>query len=179
MNLGNRLVKSCYSFSLDAHSLLWPNQVPQHTTLISIILPLCNTHPFAHSASVTSISFLFFNILLSQPSFIVCSFCLEWSPPRYWSEVIFHWILFWLYSLYLQPFSSTVTFFFISLFDIWYAMVFDIQYCMGFPGGSDTKESACNAGDTATISGLRRSPGAGNGNPLQYYCLENSMDKGA
>ena len=50
---------------------------------------------------------------------------------------------------------------------------------MGFPGGSDGKESASNAGDLGLISGLGRFPGEGNGNPLQYSCLENSMDRGA
>ena len=48
-----------------------------------------------------------------------------------------------------------------------------------FPGGSDGKVSACNAGDSGSIPGLGRSPGEGNGNPLQYSCLENSMDGGA
>ena len=46
-------------------------------------------------------------------------------------------------------------------------------------GGSDGKERACNAGDTSSIPGLERSPGKGNGNSLQYSCLENSMDRGA
>ena len=50
---------------------------------------------------------------------------------------------------------------------------------MGFPCSSDSKESACNAGDPSSISGLRRFPGEGNGNPLQYSCLENPMDEGA
>ena len=50
---------------------------------------------------------------------------------------------------------------------------------MDFPGGSDGKASACNAGDLGSNPGLRRSPGEGNGNPLQYSCLENSMDGGA
>ena len=50
---------------------------------------------------------------------------------------------------------------------------------VGFPGGSDNKESACNAGDLGSIPGLGRSPGEGNGYPLQYSYLENSMDKGA
>ena len=50
---------------------------------------------------------------------------------------------------------------------------------MGFPGGSDGKEAACNAGDLDSIPGLRRSPGEGNGNPLQYSCLENPMVRGA
>ena len=44
---------------------------------------------------------------------------------------------------------------------------------LGFPGGSDSKESACNPGDLGSISGLERSPGGGRGNPLQYSCLEN------
>ena len=43
----------------------------------------------------------------------------------------------------------------------------------GFPGGSAGKESSCNAGDLSLIPGLGRSPGEGNGNPLQYSCLEN------
>ena len=48
----------------------------------------------------------------------------------------------------------------------------------GFPGGSDSKESTCSVRDWGSIPGLGRSPGEGNGNPLQYSCLENSMDKG-
>ena len=48
-----------------------------------------------------------------------------------------------------------------------------------FPGGSDGKESACNAGDLGSIPGLGRSSGEGNGNLLQYSCLENFMDRGA
>ena len=59
---------------------------------------------------------------------------------------------------------------------------------MAFPGGSVGKESTCNAGvclqqsgtgDQGSISGSGRSPGGGNGNPLQYSCLENPMDRGA
>ena len=46
-------------------------------------------------------------------------------------------------------------------------------------GSSVGKESACNAGDPGSIPGLGRSPGEGNGNPLQYSCLENPMDRGA
>ena len=49
---------------------------------------------------------------------------------------------------------------------------------MAFSGGSDSKESACNAGDPGSIPGLGRSPGKGNGNPLQYSFLENAMDRG-
>ena len=50
---------------------------------------------------------------------------------------------------------------------------------MDFPGGSDGRESACSAGDLGSIPGSGRSPGEGYGNPLQYPCLENSMDGGA
>ena len=50
---------------------------------------------------------------------------------------------------------------------------------MGFLGGSDGKESACNAGDPGSVPESGRSPGEGNGYPLQYSCLENSMDRGA
>ena len=49
---------------------------------------------------------------------------------------------------------------------------------MGFPGGSVSKQSACNAGDPGSISGLGRSPGEGNYYPNQYSCLENSIDRG-
>ena len=49
----------------------------------------------------------------------------------------------------------------------------------GFPGGSDGKASVYNARDPGLIPGSGRSPGEGNGNPLQYYCLENPMDRGA
>ena len=50
---------------------------------------------------------------------------------------------------------------------------------LGFPGGSDGKESACKAGDPGSIPGSGRGPGEGNGYPLQYSCLENPMDRGA
>ena len=49
----------------------------------------------------------------------------------------------------------------------------------GFPGGLDSKESTCNTGDPGSIPGLGRYPGEGNGNPLQYSFLENSMDREA
>ena len=48
-----------------------------------------------------------------------------------------------------------------------------------FPGGSDGKESACNAGNPGSIPGSGRFPGEGNGNPLQYSCLEDFMGRGA
>ena len=56
------------------------------------------------------------------------------------------------------------------------------ELLMGFPGGSMVKNPPANAGETGdsgSVTGLGRSPGVGNGNPLQYSCLENSMDRGA
>ena len=54
-----------------------------------------------------------------------------------------------------------------------------LPYYKDFSGGSDSKVSAYSAGDPGSIPGLGRSPGEGNGNPLQYSCLENLMDGGA
>ena len=56
-----------------------------------------------------------------------------------------------------------------------------VSVCMGlgFPVGSDIKESACSAGDVGSTPGLGRSPGGGSGNSIQYSCLENLMDREA
>ena len=58
-------------------------------------------------------------------------------------------------------------------------MISKIKHRVGFPGGSDGKESTCNAEDPSLIPGLGRSPREGNGYPFQYSCLENSMDRKA
>ena len=62
----------------------------------------------------------------------------------------------------------------------WVMQFLDLEFLKShrFPGGSDGKESACNAGDPGLIPGSGRSPGERNGNPIQYYCLESSMDRG-
>ena len=57
--------------------------------------------------------------------------------------------------------------------------LFLLIFILGFPGGLDSKEPACNAGDLGSIPGLGRSPGEGNGNPLWYSCQENFIDGGA
>ena len=54
-----------------------------------------------------------------------------------------------------------------------------MSYLWGFPGGAVVKNLPANAGDMSSIPGSGRSPGGENGNPLQYSCLENSMDRGA
>jgi len=56
---------------------------------------------------------------------------------------------------------------------------YEFLVTMGFPGVSDSKESSCNVGDLGLSSGSGRSPGEGNGFPLQYSFLENAMDRGA
>ena len=76
-----------------------------------------------------------------------------------------------LYIIYL--FKSVV----VSILHVYSVSLY--RNIQGFPGCSDGKESACNAGGLGSISGLGRSPGEGNGNTPQYSCLENSMDRGA
>ena len=73
-----------------------------------------------------------------------------------------------------------------GLVDADVGFIFDFKYNMkplcnmkSFRGGSDDKESACNAGDPSLIPESERYPGEGNGNPLQYSCLENFIDRGA
>ena len=89
---------------------------------------------------------------------------------------------------YLFPFCGLYFYFLDST--LWCTKVFkleemqtihyhmDIITAGGFPGSSAGKESTCNAGDSSLIPGLGRSPGEGNGNPLQCSCLENPMDRG-
>ena len=59
------------------------------------------------------------------------------------------------------------------------AIVWYFEHSLDFPGGSDGKVSAYNVGDLGSVPGLGGSPGEGSGNPLQYSCLENSMEGGA
>ena len=75
------------------------------------------------------------------------------------------------------PWCSTGTFRYFSLRQ-WRALQF-ISLFTDFPGGSEGKAYVYNAGDLGSIPGLGRSPGEGNGNPIQYYCLENPTDRGA
>ena len=91
-------------------------------------------------------------------------FCRLLSHPR--QPLICHYIGFYILKM-LFTWTETMLF--------WGGLV---SY-QGFPGSSTGKESACNAGDLGLIPGLGRSPGEGNGHPLQYSGLENSMDRGA
>ena len=62
---------------------------------------------------------------------------------------------------------------------VWHSTFMVLFHQPFFPGGSDSKESTCKAGDLGLIPGLGRSPGKEHGNPLQYSCLESPMDRGA
>ena len=108
--------------------------------------------------------------------------CTRW--PKYWSfsfsispsneySGLISFRIDWFTLLEVQGlsrvFSSTI---------IWKHQLFGTQPSLGFPGGSDGKESACSAGDPSSIPGSGRAPGEGNGNSLQYSCLENRMDGG-
>ena len=66
-----------------------------------------------------------------------------------------------------------------SITQLSYGKLIFAPYTMGFSGGSEVKNLPANAGDMGSITGLGRSPGEGNGNALQYSCLEDPMDRGA
>ena len=102
---------------------------------------------------------------LSSFLFILFSVQWQWFPlfclSAHWSIFLYHLIYHWL--LLEAAVGSGSFMFFVLILDL------------GFPGGSDGKESACNMGDLGLIPGSGRFPGEGNGYPFQYSCLENSM----
>ena len=98
----------------------------------------------------------------------------SWTRPR---DFRFHFLSINISTVALdimvQFLSMKIVYFWKLQFKHW------VQILQGFPGGSDGKAFACNAGNPGSIPGPRRSPGEGNGNPLQHSCLENPMDGGA
>ena len=88
------------------------------------------------------------------------------STPRYLPERNEN---LYLHNLYMSVYNSFIC----------NCPKLETENYQGFPGGSEGKASACNAGDLGSIPGSGRSPGEGNGSPLQYSCLENPMDRGA
>ena len=101
----------------------------------------------------------------------------DWIP---WSLFLECWVLSQLFHSPLSPSSrgSLVPLHFLP-FKWYHLQIWDCWYILGVPDGSVGKESACNAGDTDLISGSGRSSEGGNGNPFQYSCLKNSMDREA
>ena len=115
---------------------------------------------------------------------------LEWvaissSQDRTHVSCISRWILYhrttWWICLLFQYVTSGFMLSFISSVkgEEQFFFCFLPPFSLGFPCGSASKESACNAGDLCLIPGLGGSSGEGNGNPLQYSCSENSMGRGA
>ena len=110
--------------------------------------------------------------------------CVRW--PKYWSfsfsispsnaySGLISFKIYWFDLLAVQgTFKSLLQHHSLKASILWCS-----DFFMGFPGDSEVKVSACNAGDLGSIPGSGRSPGEGNGNPLQYSCLENPMDGGA
>ena len=84
------------------------------------------------------------------------------------NNVISRPVSFLILTVYSFDFSAFFYFYFLPILSTY-----------GFPGGSEGKASACNVGDLGSIPASRRSPGEGNGNPLQHSCLENPMSRGA
>ena len=82
---------------------------------------------------------------------------------------VFIFVFSFMYYLYKRYYKPIIVHFYIA----------NCVTLLGFPYSSVGKESACNAGDPGSIPGLGRSPGEGNGNPLQYSCLGNLTDRGA
>ena len=86
-------------------------------------------------------------------------------------------ILLHVVVIFPVPFNEEILFSHYILLPLLSRLI-DHRY-IGFPGGSDGQESACNVGDLGSVPGLGRSPGKGNSCPLQSSCLQNSMDRGA
>ena len=124
-------------------------------------------------------------LLLPHPTPLCCHRALGWAPrvPQQiltcylfyiWSCICFHALLsifptFWNVYRFIGGCKERC---------IQFSLYISILYTMeGFPGGSEVKVSACNVGDPGSIPGSGRSPGEGNGNPLQYSCLADPMER--
>ena len=93
------------------------------------------------------------------------SLCLEHSSPRH----SYDWLL--IIQASAEALLPPISLYFLTGFIFLYTIYNTLAYILGFPGGSDSKQSACNAEDSGSIPGSRRSPGGENGTPLQYSCL--------
>ena len=148
-----------------------------------ISIRLCSPARLSLSLHLSQHQILLFLIANLISKIVFCCYCFIFT------YYFITWTLFVL-DFFLQTSQSLVILlrncFYLSIVFYWY-ILFKNFICIlllfsvtrVFPGGSNSKESACNARDPGSIPGSRRSPGEGNGDPLQYFCLENSMDRGA
>ena len=151
---------------------------PDPRSLSACVISICPSIPPSPS-SLLGISMppFLFALTLKAPA------SLPWVPPlSFFSSGSLWSCLYWFFCLSWSLLPSLSFSLSESLFLFWFWSL-SLSLCvykhMGFPSGSDGKDSACKAGDPGSIPGLGRSPGERNGNPLQYSCLENSMDRGA
>ena len=134
-------------------------------------LPLYGKSPNFHRGKI-----IFFKTvvrLLGQLAFQLKSFSRTTFPEQfliYWPVVLTAEQIWW------QCFTPVLV---IYVLQFLRTIIEKVLVVLGFPGSSDSKKSACSAGDLGSIPGLGRCPGEENGNPLQYSCLENPKDRGA
>ena len=144
-------------------------------------LPITRYSSEINSVNV-KVSFIYVQINLPG-AFILTSHPQESMEQACWIHYLFLILILQIFNSKLQvsksSFLSSFTVFFISCSFNSLPIHHSCSLFLSFPGGSDGKESACNAGDPSLIPGLARSPGEGNGNPLQYSCLKNSMSRRA
>ena len=133
------------------HGFLWISPTPKKTGFIIAYFLICS-FLIQHRKTVHSLSVDTIYSLICSNSEIVSEFLNNTSVRN--------------------TFTTQSTTFVLSIFS-------PLVYNPGFPGGSDSKAPACNAGDLGSIPGSGRSPGEGNGNSLQHSYLENPMDGGA
>ena len=113
------------------------------------------------------------------PAFHLIRLSRQWNSTCYCPRVP---LVIWIYLISSMHWGSNwLILHYLNLTDSWVWTVSNKNFNSewSFPGGSEVKTSACSAGDLGSIPGSGRSPGEGNGNPLQYSCLENPMDRGA
>ena len=186
----------CFHYTLEAQSLSWRSDFSQLFALVRGYQAHTQAHRWGSGFMVGWLC-VFLSDCFIKPSF-------KHHPGNLAYQTLFIFILLSLFKIFS---FSLIRSYHVLCLDKWTSIFLEwkylswkkrhsIQYClvsgeleshcglelewlMDFPGGSDGKASVYNAGNPGSSPGLGRSPGEGNGNPFQYYCLENPMDRGA